>query len=181
MSTDRPSTPQILRRYWPLAILAVVVVLVAAILLSRQSVLAAPEQPIPFSHNRHTSAGVQCLFCHPNAARSDLAGIPSVARCMGCHETIAVGRPPIQKLAGYWERQEPIPWEPVTAQWDYVFFSHMPHVRGGVSCESCHGPVGTMNRTHAVEDMDMGFCLDCHLDQPEQKVARLSDCLACHK
>jgi hypothetical protein len=29
--------------------------------------------------------------------------------------------------------------------------------------------------------MDMGWCLDCHVNQPEEKVARLADCLACHK
>lgn len=180
MSIDRPAS-RILRRSLTVAVLGVVLVLIAAILFSRQVVFAAPEQPLPFSHSRHTAAGVQCLFCHSSAARSDVAGIPSVARCMGCHETIAVERPPIQQLAGYWERQEPIPWEPVTAHWDFVFFSHMAHLQAAVSCESCHGPVGSMVRTHAVEDMDMGFCLDCHLKQPEQKVARLADCLACHK
>jgi hypothetical protein len=30
-------------------------------------------------------------------------------------------------------------------------------------------------------NMDMGWCLDCHLEQPEEKIARLADCLACHK
>jgi hypothetical protein len=29
--------------------------------------------------------------------------------------------------------------------------------------------------------MDMGWCLDCHLKQTENKVAHLADCLTCHK
>jgi hypothetical protein len=29
--------------------------------------------------------------------------------------------------------------------------------------------------------MDMGWCIECHLDQPEAQVKRLVDCLACHK
>lgn len=174
-------TWQLARRYGPLVVVAIAVVVVAAVFLSRRLALAAPDQPLPFSHNRHAQAGVECLFCHPNAARSDVAGIPSVARCVGCHQSIAVDRPAIQELAGYWERKEPIPWQPVTARSDFVFFSHQAHVLNAVSCEACHGPVGSMSQTQPVEDMDMGFCLKCHLEQPEEKVARLADCLTCHK
>jgi hypothetical protein len=29
--------------------------------------------------------------------------------------------------------------------------------------------------------MDMGWCLRCHLEQPQEKVARLADCIACHQ
>jgi hypothetical protein len=169
------------RRYLPWALLAISVLVAAAIFLSRRAVLAAPEQPLPFSHQRHTSAGIQCTYCHPNAARSDFAGMPSVAKCIGCHQTIAVDEPAIQLLTGYWERQEPIPWQRVTAHSDFVYFSHQAHLVNSVSCEACHGPVGSMDQTQPIEDMDMGFCLDCHLDQPEEKVARLADCLACHK
>lgn len=152
-----------------------------AILLSQRAVVAAPSQPIPFNHQLHSEKSIQCLFCHPNALRSDVAGIPSVERCVGCHRTIATDREDIQVILGYWERQETIPWQPVVDMADHVFFSHQPHLLAGVSCETCHGDVGQMENTRPVLNMDMGWCLNCHLDQPDEKVARLADCLTCHK
>lgn len=154
---------------------------ILAIIFSQRSVYAAPDQPIGFSHKKHDESGVQCLFCHPNVTRSDLAGIPSVERCVGCHRVIATESEEIQKVLGYWERQEPIPWEQVVEMADHVFFSHSPHYNGGVSCETCHGAVGEMEVTYAAKKMDMGWCLDCHLDQSDEKTVWLSDCLLCHE
>ena len=152
-----------------------------AIVLSQRAALVAPSQPIPFSHQLHTEKSIQCLFCHSNAMRSDVAGIPSVERCIGCHITIATDREEIQVLLGYWEREEPIPWQPVVKMADHVFFSHQPHLLAGVNCEICHGDVGQMEITRPALNMDMGWCLNCHLEQPGGKAARLADCLACHK
>lgn len=151
------------------------------ILLTRAQVLAAPVQPIDYSHQAHDEAGVQCLFCHSSALRSDMAGIPSVQLCMGCHNVIATDILDIQEVAGYWEREQPIPWVRVNKQPDFVFFSHQVHLGSGINCETCHGPVGQMDAARPVMKMDMGWCLDCHLKQPDEKVARLADCLACHK
>lgn len=166
-------------------LLIVVVLLVAGgaagILLTRAQALAAPPQPIPFSHRTHTEAGVQCLFCHTSALRSPVAGIPSVQKCMGCHTTIATDSSAIQAVAGYWQRGEPIPWSRVNNQPDFVYFSHQPHLGAGLNCETCHGNVGQMDVVRPVVTMDMGWCLDCHLQQPQEKVARLTDCLACHQ
>jgi hypothetical protein len=55
----------------------VVVLLLAMVLLSKRASQAAPSQPIDFSHQRHDEIGIECLYCHPNALRSDFAGIPS--------------------------------------------------------------------------------------------------------
>ena len=161
--------------------LLIVAGIAGGVLFTRAQVLAAPEQPIAYSHRAHIEAGVQCLFCHPSALRSPMAGIPSVQKCMGCHAVIEVDNPAIQEVAGYWERGEPIPWVRVNAQPDFVFFSHQPHLGASLSCETCHGDVGSMTVARPVLKMDMGWCLDCHLKQPEEKVARLADCLACHK
>jgi len=164
-----------------LVLISIVGLIGLAILLTQRAALAAPSQPIPFSHQLHTEKNIQCLFCHPNAMRSDVAGIPSVERCVGCHRTIATDREEIQVLLSYWEREEPIPWQPVVKMADHVFFSHQPHLLAGVNCEICHGDVGQMETTHPALNMDMGWCLNCHLEQPAGKVARLADCLACHK
>jgi hypothetical protein len=178
---DEPTRGGVWRRVAIIVIFVVGGLTVAAILLSQQAALAAPDQPIDFSHQLHNQAGVQCLFCHPNPMRSDIAGIPSVERCAGCHTVIASERPAVQVLLGYWDRQEPIPWQRVTTMPDHVYFSHQPHVLAGLSCETCHGEVGLMTVAQLTVNMDMGWCLNCHLEQPEEKVARLADCLACHE
>ncbi len=167
---------------WILALpLLIAAGVIGGVLLTRAQVLAAPAQPIAYSHRTHVEAGVQCLFCHSSALRSPVAGIPSVQKCMGCHAVIATDNPAIQEVAGYWERGEPIAWVRVNAQPDFVFFSHQPHLGAGLNCETCHGDVGHMTVARPVVKMDMGWCLDCHLKQPEEKVARLTDCLTCHK
>ena len=168
-------------RWLTLISLLIVVGLVVGVILTRAQVLAAPEQPIAYSHRSHVEAGVQCLFCHTSALRSDIAGIPSMQKCMGCHTIIATDNEAVQALTSFWERGEPIPWARVNKQPDFVFFSHQAHLRAGENCETCHGDVGRMTVTHPVLKMDMGWCLDCHLKQDENKVARLTDCLTCHK
>lgn len=178
---DARAKRRLIRPTWYLLAVVIVLLVLAAILLSQRAALAAPSQPIAFSHKRHQDVGIPCLFCHPNPMRSDVAGIPSVERCVGCHQVIANDRPQIQAVLGYWERDEAIPWQPVLDLADHVYFSHQPHLGAGISCETCHGDVGQMTVTRPVETMDMGWCLDCHLRQPEEKVARLADCLACHQ
>ncbi len=162
-------------------LLAIAIGIAAGILFTRAQALAAPEQPIAFSHRAHVQAGVQCLFCHTSALRSPVAGIPSVQKCMGCHAIIATESQAVKALAGYWERGQPIPWNRVNRHLDFVFFSHQPHLGAGLNCETCHGDVGRMDAAQPVLRMDMGWCLECHLKQPEEKVARLTDCLTCHK
>lgn len=170
-----------MNRWLLIIVLITAIAITGGILMTRARVVAAPEQPIAFSHRTHIEQGVQCLYCHSSAMRSDIAGIPSVQKCIGCHTYIATDKEAVQEVAGYWERSEPIPWNRVTMQPDFVFFSHQPHTLAGVSCETCHGDVGNMTVAHPVVQQDMGWCLDCHLEQPEEKVGRLSDCMTCHK
>lgn len=167
---------------WPLVTLFLISVgVIVAIFLTRLSAQAAPPQPIAFSHATHAGAGVQCLFCHPSALQSSIAGIPSVQKCMGCHSVIETDSEQVQTVAGYWERGEPIPWNRVQRQPDFVYFSHEPHLSAGTNCETCHGDVSRMDVAHPVVRMDMGWCLDCHLEQPEENAGRLADCVTCHK
>ncbi len=165
-------------RYWLLIFL---VLLLAGVLLTQSQAQAAPRQPVAYSHRVHVEAGLQCLFCHSSAMRSDIAGIPSMQKCMGCHTTIATDNSTVQILAGYWERGEPILWVRVTRQPEFVYFSHQAHLSAGENCETCHGNIGQMTVTRSLVKMDMGWCLDCHMKQDEIKVAHLADCLTCHK
>lgn len=176
-----PAETRTPRLRWLVIGAVIIVAIVAAIVISQTTARAAPGQPIAFSHQTHSEAEVECLFCHPNALRSDIAGMPSVERCAGCHQIIEPEQEVIRQVLGYWERREPIPWVPVQPQPDHVIFSHQPHLRNGISCENCHGEVAQMTVVRPVVNMDMGWCLTCHQEQPEEKVARLTDCLACHK
>jgi c(7)-type cytochrome triheme protein len=168
-------------RWWLIGgAVLILVVLVGAYLIFAARSRAAPAQPMPFPHQTMVGVGVQCLYCHNTATRSPAAGIPSVEKCMGCHQVIATDRPAIQELAGYWERQEPIPWARVYRLPRFVFFSHQVHVNAaGLNCERCHGDVGNMVETYAVVDMNMGWCLGCHNQQPNAQ--QLRDCVICHR
>jgi hypothetical protein len=43
------------------------------------------------------------------------------------------------------------------------FFSHAQHVNAGkVKCQTCHGPVETMDLITQVPDLSMGWCVNCH-------------------
>jgi len=178
---EPPVAPRRAIRRGLLVVVLLTVATGAAIVITNARLAAAPEQPIDYNHSTHIEAGIQCLYCHGQASRSAVAGIPSVERCMGCHMVIATEDETVQQLAAYWEQGEPIPWVPVNNQPDFVYFSHRPHLGGGINCETCHGDVGTMEQTKPVVRMDMGWCLDCHTDQEPEHVTRLTDCIACHK
>lgn len=56
----------------------------------------------------------------------------------------------------------PIRWVKVHNLPDFAYFDHRPHVNGGVACQTCHGPVETMERVRQVQDLSMGWCVNCH-------------------
>jgi mono/diheme cytochrome c family protein len=166
------------------------------------TVEGAPAQPILFSHLVHAgSFQIGCQFCHADARRSEYAGLPSVERCMGCHRIIgAQDNPEIQKIHRYAERGEAVPWVRVFKIPEFTYFPHKPHVRAGVECQSCHGPVERMRVVGAATGprllndlknlvglrpsspaLTMGWCLDCHREQNATRGMRAPlDCVACH-
>ena len=159
-----------------------IIVLAALAFWVVSSSQASPvPQPIAFNHKiMVTTAGINCLFCHSDATRSPSAGIPSVAKCMGCHKTIAATAPEVVKVADYFTRQEPIPWQRVNILPRFVYFSHEAHVvGGGLNCERCHGDVANMTVDVPVVRMNMGWCINCHTSQPNGQ--QLRDCITCHQ
>jgi c(7)-type cytochrome triheme protein len=157
----------------------VLIVLAAGLLFQVTQTQAAPAQPIAFPHVTMVQAGIPCLFCHADAMRSPVSGIPSVDKCMGCHKTIATRSPIIQQVAGYYARNEPIPWVRVNRLPRFVYFTHQVHVAQGLNCERCHGDVGHMTVDVPVTRMNMGWCLDCHEQQTNAR--QLQDCVVCHQ
>lgn len=138
-----------------------------------------PLQPINFSHQIHAGLyQIDCLYCHSNARKSASAGVPSVNKCVGCHELVVPDRPQIRLVMEYWENQEPIPWVKVHDLPDFVHFPHNRHVAAGLECQECHGPVETMDVVSRQAPVEMGLCLTCHRDH---QVEFGLDCLTCHK
>jgi c(7)-type cytochrome triheme protein len=163
-----------------LAVLLALVIQVVGILWWFSSSQAATQQPVAFDHEAMVKVGITCLFCHADATRSPAAGMPSVESCMGCHEVIATDKPAIQTVADYWQRGEPIPWVRVNRLPRFVYFSHRVHVvAAGLNCERCHGDVAHMKMAEPVVEMNMGWCLGCHNQQPNS--AQLRDCVVCHQ
>jgi hypothetical protein len=164
-----------------LLLLLLAAVIVGIFALSR--VYAMPPQPLPFKHSVHIQAGVSCLYCHPGTQDGRVAGIPSLAKCMGCHTNVQPKNPAdqadIDKVVKQWESKQPVDWVQVTAVPDFVHFNHRPHIAAGVACESCHGNVSEMGYAQSY-NLNMGFCLSCHHKQAPEKVARLIDCSTCH-
>ena len=128
-----------------------------------------PEQPIPFSHRFHSQElQMQCEYCHGGTEESVVAVIPPVELCMGCHRIVGAQLEPIQRLQGYWERGEPVPWVRVYKSPDFVQFPHRAHIRSQVECEECHGKVEEMDRVYQFSSLKMGWCLDCHWQAGEE-------------
>jgi hypothetical protein len=151
----------------------------------------APAQPIPFSHRVHAGElRIGCIACHVYATRGPVAGIPSMARCRGCHRFVKEDpeRPAIdaqlKQLTARLRDQAPIAWNRVHRVPDHVRFIHERHVRSGVACATCHGAVEEMDVVRQVAPLSMGWCVACHrqkqADHPGE-LARLTECITCHK
>ncbi len=79
----------------------------------------------------------------------------------------------------------PIVWNKVHTLPDFVYFNHSVHVSAGVDCQTCHGAVETMERVRQVNDLSMGWCVNCHRDAnvngvQGKPVHASTDCTACH-
>lgn len=129
-----------------------------------------PAQPVFFSHRRHSGAyEIDCLYCHSNTDKSQVAPMPTVSMCLGCHRIVKAQSPEIEKLRGYMERGEPVPWTRVYKLADFVQFNHGRHVRAEIECQECHGDVEEHDVIWQWSPMTMGWCLECHKEPPEDE------------
>lgn len=175
---DPPSSPRAL--FSPAAntiaratLVALVVALVAApacpMLWARTAYATGAKeprsQPLLFDHRHHVrDDGIDCLYCHDGADKGPSAGVPSIDRCMGCHQQIWSDAPILRLLRRAAFDGARLSWTRVHALPAHVFFDHSAHVRRGVGCATCHGRVDRMAQVWAVAPLTMGWCLDCHRD-----------------
>jgi respiratory nitrate reductase gamma subunit len=83
------------------------------------------------------------------------------------------------------KRVSPIRWIKVHNLPSFTRFDHGAHVNAGMDCQRCHGLVERMERVRQVEDLSMGWCVQCHREAREYGVAGRAvrpsvDCTACH-
>lgn len=135
-----------------------------------------PKQPIAYSHKLHAGEyKIQCSYCHTGVERGKSATIPSANVCMNCHNTIKPESEQIQKIydAVGWDpatqayipgyKQKPIQWVRIHNLQDFAYFNHSQHYKvGGIACQTCHGPIETMEVVKQQSPLTMGWCIDCH-------------------
>jgi hypothetical protein len=136
----------------------------------------ARDQPVPFSHKHHVAGlGIDCRYCHTSVEKSAFAGLPSTQVCMNCHSQIWVNSPMLEPVRDSYRTGKPIEWNRVHNMADFVYFDHSIHVKKGVGCATCHGPVHEMPLMRQYATMHMEWCLECHRHpenyiRPQQEV-----------
>ncbi len=138
-----------------------------AAMLGRQQYYQ-PDQPVWFSHKVHAEQNkIDCKYCHTSVEKSKSAGIPGTHVCMNCHNVVKSGKitgtEEIAKVTQSWETGTPIEWIRIHNLPDHVYFNHAQHVNAGkLDCKECHGDVQKMDVVMQVNDLSMGWCLECH-------------------
>jgi hypothetical protein len=128
------------------------------------------DQPVPFSHKHHAGElGIDCRYCHTSVEESSFAGLPPTATCMTCHSQIWTNAQMLEPVRASYRTGKSIEWTRVNAVPDFVYFNHSIHLRKGIGCTTCHGPVAEMPLTWRANTMQMQWCLDCHRE-PEHYV-----------
>jgi hypothetical protein len=128
------------------------------------------EQPIQFSHAHHAGGmGIDCRYCHTSVEESSFANIPPTKTCMNCHSQIWSGAPILEPVRASFRDNTPLTWTRVHDLPDFVYFNHSIHVKQGVGCATCHGPVDKMPLVYQQAPLTMSWCLDCHRN-PEKFV-----------
>jgi hypothetical protein len=153
----------------------------AAVVYGLVAVQAAPPQPFPYNHAVHIQKGIACAYCHSAALRSKSAGLPTRAKCLGCHDNIKADTPKLKQFGEYAKAHPEFQWVPVALMPDFIYFSHQPHIQAGVDCKTCHGDLDKMSTAQPKKNMNMGWCLDCHKKMAPDQFTRLFDCATCHQ
>jgi len=121
------------------------------------------DQPIQFSHAHHVGGvGLDCRYCHTSVENSSFAGIPPTRTCMNCHSEIWTNAPILEPVRASFRDSTNMTWIRVNDLPDFVYFNHQIHVKQGVGCATCHGPIDEMPLTYQAESLQMEWCLDCH-------------------
>jgi hypothetical protein len=138
-----------------------------------------------------------CMTCHRFVTASQKEMLPELLEARRTKRAVKpVISPELRKLYdalgldGKLEpdpkkKAAPIAWVKVHNLPSFSCFDHRAHVRSGVACQQCHGPVETMDRVRQVSDLSMGWCVNCHREAGHagvsgKAVQPSTDCATCH-
>jgi hypothetical protein len=134
-----------------------------------------PDQPLPFSHKLHAGElALDCKYCHASAEVSRHSAVPSLNICMNCHINLNKQSKYLDQLKEAYNSGDSIAWVKVHMLPDHVKFNHAPHIKAGKDCNTCHGPIETMEKVYQYSDLSMGWCVNCHREQMESSHGKYS-------
>jgi len=81
---------------------------------------------------------------------------------MNCHSQIWTNAPILEPVRASFRDDKPLNWIRVNDLPDFVYFNHQIHIKQGVGCATCHGPIDKMPLTYQAQSLQMEWCLDCH-------------------
>jgi hypothetical protein len=162
-------------------------------------------QPFDFNHANHMDmVDNGCESCHVFRDDGTYAGVPTLAQCVDCHESVQGDSPDEEIFVNdYVAEGKEVPWLIYSRQPDCVFFSHGAHVTmAEMECAECHGDIGESTslkvyrenkltgysqdiwgeniagiKKNSWDRMKMDDCGDCHLERMGSK----GPCFQCHK
>jgi len=123
--------------------------------------------------------GLECDECHIYVKTQIFAGLPTIEKCLECHEEPVTDSPEEEKIRQAAAQGEPLKWSRLYDVPDHVYYSHRRHVVAGeIPCAECHGAIAetTSPPPRALNHITMSFCIACH-----ERRAVTNDCIACHK
>ncbi|MGB5984980.1 MAG: menaquinone reductase multiheme cytochrome c subunit QrcA [Desulfobacterales bacterium] len=155
-----------------------------------QLLYSKKEQPILFNHAVHLDEVQEsCQSCHYFREDGSFSGIPDLASCVECHDTVLGDSPEEERfVTEYVARNREVPWRVYSRQPDCVFFSHVAHVTmGKMECTTCHGDIGQSEVPPVYEENRIsGYSRDiwgdsmAGLTRDPQKRMKMDVCSACH-
>jgi hypothetical protein len=96
------------------------------------------------------------MNCHKNITKGPKYGTEEIAKIYE-----AVGWDAYTQ--SYSKPQKPVEWVRIHNLPDHVYFNHAQHVNAGkVQCQTCHGPIETMEEVYQYSPLSMGWCINCH-------------------
>jgi len=185
-------------------VVGLVVMLCVGWILFPKALYVEKPQPMNFSHLKHgEQVDLTCDSCHSFRPDGTFVGIPDIATCVPCHETLNSQSPDEALLVNnYIAENREIPWRVYSRQPICVYFAHAPHVlTAKIDCQTCHGPKQQENilpvyeqnwitgysrdiwgrnisglNSNSWDSMKMADCADCHRERKAP-----DNCFVCHK
>lgn len=138
------------------------------------------RQPVAYNHRVHVKQlELACDHCHETSRDGEVAGLPPLSTCAGCHQEANGTSAEEAKVVEAVRAGREIAWARLYEVPRHVYFTHRRHVAvARIACERCHGDMGAQTRPPPAPlvAVSMDGCMDCHRERGASR-----DCDACHR